>query len=53
MFRTLTPIHPEYTDHLKGAPGRRHWPLALLSAVGVTAVIAATAFVVMIVALSF
>jgi len=48
-MHTHTPIHPEYTSHLVGAPGRRHWPLALLGAVGITAGIAATAFVFMIV----
>lgn len=42
-------IHPEYTSHLVGAPARRHWPLALLSAVGATAAIAFVGFVVMIV----
>ncbi|MBL4692640.1 MAG: hypothetical protein JKY92_04855 [Magnetovibrio sp.] len=51
MMHTHTPIHPEYTSHLHGAPGRRHWPLALLSVVGGTAGIAATAFVVMIIAM--
>lgn len=51
MMHTHTPIHPEYTAHLRGAPGRRHWPLALLSVVGGTAIIAVAAFVVMIVAM--
>lgn len=51
MMHTHVPIHPEYTEHLRGAPGRRHWPLALLSAVGATSIIAATAFVVMIIGL--
>jgi len=46
------PIHPEYTAHLVGAPDRRHWPLALLSAVGVTAAIAATAFIFMIISMA-
>jgi|GEM_PF-2099433 len=50
-MHTHTPIHPEYTSHLIGAPGRSHWPLILLSAVGGTAVIAAVAFVVMIIAM--
>lgn len=49
----LGPIHPEYTDHLVGAPVRRHWPLALLSGVGMTAAIAATAFVFMIIGMLF
>lgn len=47
------PIHPEYTDHLVGAPVRRHWPLALLSAVGATSVLAAVAFVFMILGMLF
>lgn len=44
-----TPIHPEYTDHLVGAPGRRHWPLGLLVPVGATAVIAGVSLIFMII----
>jgi len=45
------PVHPEYTSHLLHAPERRHWPLALLSAVGGTALIAGVGFVFMIIAM--
>lgn len=42
------PIHPEYTSFLQRAPDRRHWPLALLGGVGITAVLAAGGFVIML-----
>lgn len=43
------PIHPEYTDHLIGAPVRRNWPLMLLLPVGITAAIAGASFIVLII----
>ena len=49
----LGPIHPEYTSFLVGAPVRRHWPLAMLSGVGVTAAIAAGALFFMIVSVLY
>ena len=49
----LGPIHPEYTSFLVGAPARRHWPLILLSGVGLTASIAAGALFFMIIGVLF
>jgi hypothetical protein len=46
-----SPYVDEYTAHLVGAPKRSHWPLALLIPVGATALIAAGAFVIMIVSM--
>jgi len=43
------PIHPEYTEHLVGAPARRNWPLLLLIPVGGTAAIAGASFIVLII----
>jgi len=43
------PIHPEYTDHLIGAPDRRNWPLLLLIPVGATAAIAGASIIVLII----
>ena len=42
-------VHPEYTDFLVGAPERRNWPLVPLVGVGATSVIAALAFIFMII----
>jgi len=44
-----TPVHPEYTAHLVGAPARRHWPLVPLVAVIGTSIIAGVAFIFMII----
>ncbi|MCR4377312.1 MAG: hypothetical protein NUV50_04380 [Rhodospirillales bacterium] len=49
----LGPIHPEYTSFLIGAPVRRHWPLALLSGVGVAAALAAGGLFFMIIGVLF
>lgn len=47
------PYIDEYTDHLVGAPKRRHWPMMLLLPVMATAMIAAMAFVMMVISLIF
>lgn len=47
------PYVDSYTSHLVGAPPRSHWPLALLIPVGVTAMIAAIAFVTMILSIVY
>ncbi len=47
------PYVPEYTAHLRGAPPRSHWPLALLMAVGAEAVIAAIAFIAVILSMLY
>ncbi len=49
----MQPYVPEYTSYFKGAPPRRHWPLAMLFPVGITAAIAAVAFIVMVIGMSF
>ena len=45
------PYIEEYTSHLVGAPKRRHWPLILLAGVGMEAVVAGGAFIVMIISM--
>ncbi|MBL4613674.1 MAG: hypothetical protein JKY27_02205 [Magnetovibrio sp.] len=47
------PFIDEYTDHLHGAPRRRHWPMLLLLPVMGVAMIAGGAFVMMIISLIF
>lgn len=47
------PFIDEYTDHLIGAPRRRHWPMLMLLPVMGTAMIAGAAFVMMIISLIF
>lgn len=42
-------VHPEYTSHLKGAPDRHNWPLLPIVGVLGTSVIAACAFIFMII----
>lgn len=49
----MQPYIPEYTAYFKGAPARRHHPLLLLFPVGITAVIAGVAFIVMIIGMTF
>jgi hypothetical protein len=45
-------VHPEFTAHLVGAPARRTWPLMPLIGVGLTSIIAAMAFIFMIISLT-
>lgn len=47
------PYIEEYTDHLIGAPKRRHWPMMLLVPVMGAAMIAGGAFVMMIISLIY
>lgn len=48
----MQPYVPEYTAYFKGAPARKHWPLAMLLPVGITAIIAGVAFIVMVIGMS-
>jgi len=42
-------VHPEYTQHLVGAPERHKWPLVPIVGVLGTSVIAAAAFIFMLI----